>query len=146
MRRYLVVANQTLSTDQLQQELLLRAEAGEALFHFLVPDTHERDYAVAWGGLSAIESGTFGAMTRLKDALALVRSSGAHALGALGHPDPVEAVERQMQCSAYDEVIVSMLPERNSRWLKLDIPSRIARAVSTPVTAITAKDVLGVGR
>lgn len=141
MRRYLVVANQTLSSNQLQQELLMRAEAGESLFHFLVPDTPERDYAEAWSArLAEYEPGTVGALTRLKDALNLVRDAGACALGAIGNPDPIEAVELQMQCSAYDEVIVSMLPELSSKWFTLDIPSRIARSISTPVTTLTAKD------
>lgn len=140
MRRYLVVANQTLSSEQLQQELLLRAESGPALFHFLVPDTPERHYDVSWTESHEHPPGTQGALMRLKTALALVRSAGACALGALGDPDPVEAVELQMQCSVYDEVIVSMLPERTSRWFKLDIPSRVARAISTPVTTVTAKD------
>ena len=138
VRRYLVVANQTLASHHLRQELLLRAEAGEALFHFLVPNTAESDYAVDWPDAPAAV-GTDGARTRLKEALALVRNAGACALGALGDPDPLEAVELQMQCSAYDEIIVSMLPEAMSRWFQVDLPSRIARAVSTPVTSITAK-------
>ena len=146
MRRYLVVANQTLPSEQLQQELLLRAESGESLFHFLVPDTPEGHYADTAAHADDYPPGTQGALMRLRDALALVRSAGACALGALGDPDPIEAVELQMQCSAYDEVIVSMLPERTSRWFTLDIPSRIARSVTTPVTTVTAKDAISAGR
>ena len=130
MRRYLVVANQTLATEQLRQELLLRAEEGESLFHFLVPNTEEQHYSDDWSGADS-RVGTEGARERLKHALQIVRDAGAAALGALGDPDPLQAVELQMQCSVYDEVIVSMLPEKTSRWYRQDIPSRIENAIET---------------
>ena len=142
MRRYLVVANQTLATHQLRQELLLRAEAGESLFHFIVPNTATSDYSSDWAGYEyddAVEAGTDGARERLKFALAAVRAAGACALGALGDPDPLQAVELQVQCSNYDEIVVSLLPEKSSRWFQADIPSRIAQVVQVDVTAITAK-------
>jgi len=141
MRRYLVIANQTLATHQLRQELLLRAETGESLFHFLVPNTAEKDYSPEWvEHEGAVELGTEGAKARLKFALATVRAAGACALGALADPDPLQAVELQVQCSTYDEVIVSLLPEPSSRWFKADLPRRISRSVQIPVTTIIAKD------
>lgn len=142
MRRYLVIANQTLTSEQLQQELLLRVESSdeECLFHFVVPDTAKKDYSPGWTDTSP-ESlhGVQRARQRLQAAMEVVRAAGASALGALGNPDPMKAVELQMQCSAYDEIIVSMLPEKTSRWFNLDLPSRIARAVPIPVTTMTAK-------
>ena len=142
MRRYLVIANQTLTSEQLQQELLLRVEssAEECLFHFLVPNTAKQDYSPGWSDASPETlHGAQRACRRLQAVMELVRAAGACALGALGDPDPMKAVEVQMQCSAYDEIIVSMLPETTSRWFNLDLPSRIARAVPIPVTTITAK-------
>jgi len=141
MRRYLVIANQTLATHQLRQELLLRAEEDEALFHFIVPNTPEEDYASEWPAHEeAVAAGTEGARERLRFALALIRAAGAVALGALGDPDPMKAVQLQMQCSNYDEIIVSMLPEKSSRWHRSDLAGRIARAVRIPVTTVLAKD------
>ena len=140
MRRYLVIANQTLATHQLRQELLLRAEEGESLFHFLVPNTPDEQYSTAWAEYEgAIESGADGAKARLRFALAYVRAAGACALGALGDPDPLRAVELQLQCSAYDEIIVSLLPDGSSRWLDVDLPSRLSLFAQIPVTTITAK-------
>ena len=140
MRRYLVIANQTLATHQLRQELLLRAEEDESLFHSLVPNTSHEHYSTAWAEYEgAIETGTEGAKARLRFALAYVRAAGACALGALGDPDPLQAVELQVQCSAYDEIIVSLLPDGSSRWLDVDLPSRISAFAQIPVTTITAK-------
>ncbi|MEZ5294822.1 MAG: hypothetical protein R2697_00680 [Ilumatobacteraceae bacterium] len=39
------------------------------------------------------------------------------------------------------EVIVSTLPSRISRWLRQDLPTRICRAVTVPVTVVTPADV-----
>lgn len=140
MRRYLVIANQTLATHQLRQELLLRAEEGESLFHFLVPNTAREHYSPVWADHEgAIETGAEGAKARLRFALATVRAAGASALGALGDPDPLEAVKLQVQCSAYEEILVSMLPDGSSRWLDVDLPSRISSFTRIPVTTITAK-------
>jgi len=140
MRRYLVIANQTLATHQLRQELLLRAEAEDSLFHFLVPNTEREHYSPAWAEHEgSIETGSEGAKERLRFALATVRAAGACALGALGDPDPLRAVELQVQCSAYDEIIVSLLPDGTSRWLEADLPRRISAIARIPVTTIIAK-------
>ena len=44
MRRYLVVANQTLQRAELADELRKRFEAGPSSFYLLVPDTRAADY------------------------------------------------------------------------------------------------------
>jgi len=54
MRRYLLVANQTLQRAELADELRKRIEAGPSSFYLLVPDTRAADYpdvATAAGGL-----------------------------------------------------------------------------------------------
>src|SRR5260370_14103478 len=44
MRRYLLVANQTLQRAELADELRKRIEAGPSSFYLLVPDTSAADY------------------------------------------------------------------------------------------------------
>jgi len=52
MRRYLVVANQTLQAAKLREELRNRVSAGPCSFFVLVPDTKAGQYdAVAAGGV-----------------------------------------------------------------------------------------------
>ena len=44
MRRYLVVANQTLQSAELRDELRKRIEAGPSSFYVLVPNTSAAHY------------------------------------------------------------------------------------------------------
>ena len=48
-----------------------------------------------------------------------------------------EAVDA-LNVTGYDELIISTLPQRFSRWLKLDLPSKAA-GLGLPVTTVTAK-------
>jgi hypothetical protein len=59
--------------------------------------------------------------------------------GLLGDPAPLIAIEDAVNLHGFDEVIISTLPVRVSRWLKLDLPSKVA-GLGLPVTTVTAKD------
>ena len=142
MRNYLVVANQTLLSEQLMQELLLRAETEDSSFYFIVPDTAKHDYSQEWAvsGRGNGSSGSPGARQRLSRALTEIRAAGAAAQGSVERADPVDAIELRVRREDYDEIIVSTLPKTLSRWLKMDLPSKVERAVTVPVTTIIAKD------
>ena len=47
------------------------------------------------------------------------------------------AVRQTLEQEKYDEVIISTLPERVSRWLHLDLAHRIER-FGVPVSVVTA--------
>ena len=55
----------------------------------------------------------------------------------VGDPDPLTAIHDAVNLHGFDEVIVSTLPTRVSRWLKLDLPSKLD-GLGLPVTTITA--------
>ena len=56
----------------------------------------------------------------------------------MGDPDPLTAVYDAVNLHGFDEIIVSTLPTRVSRWLRMDLPSKVA-ALGMPVTTVTAK-------
>jgi hypothetical protein len=65
-------------------------------------------------------------------------AAGSHVEGIVGATDPYEAVRQTLERDTYDEVIVSTLPARISRWLHLDLAHRIER-LGVPVSVVTAE-------
>jgi hypothetical protein len=55
----------------------------------------------------------------------------------VGSHDPLAAVEDALNLHGFDEVIVSTLPARTSRWLHIDLPSKVA-GMGVPVTKVSA--------
>ena len=131
MRRYLVVANQTLSSQELVDELTSRAAEEESTFHLLVPPTHGE--GLTWTERHDREL----AKEHLDEAIDRFAAAGLTVTGEVGHDSPVASVDdllrRDHHADAYDEVIVSTLPVTLSRWLKMDAPSRIQRLTTLPV-------------
>ena len=64
--------------------------------------------------------------------------AGVKAGGEVGDPDPVCAVRDALARGQFDEIIVSTLPERLSRWLHQDLPSRLEHKFHLPVTHVEA--------
>ena len=58
--------------------------------------------------------------------------------GEVGDQDPIAAVHETWDPTQYDEVVVSTLPTGASRWLQVDLPHRVERLTSVPVTHVVA--------
>ena len=143
MRRYLVVANQTLGGEQLTAKLAECMDAGPCRFHLVVPVTNTEG-SDRWftGGLEGVLPGAYRiartlAGGRLRHELGRLREAGAEADGEVVEPMPVDAIGKLATREDVDEVIVSTLPRRLSRWMAMDLPHRVRRAASVPVTHIS---------
>jgi hypothetical protein len=122
----LIVANRTSATPGLLAEVRRRAAAGPCRFTLLVP----RSFWDADTEESAIT---------LELAIPLLEeAAGSRVEGLIGSEDPYAAVSAALEAARYDEVIVSTLPARVSRWLRVDLPARV-RHLGLPVTVVTAK-------
>ena len=135
MPSYLIVANQTLSSPTLMAAVQERVEADEAHFHVVVPAT-PISHALTWDEREAEAA----AQERLTSVLHRLQAMGADAAGEVGCADPVAAAQDAIRVVAVDEIILSTLPSGVSRWLGQDVPARLRRAVSVPVTVVTAQD------
>lgn len=63
--------------------------------------------------------------------------AGSAVTGAIGVPEPLAAIEDAVNLGRPDEIIISTLPARVSRWLRLDLVSK-ARGLGLPVTHVEA--------
>jgi hypothetical protein len=133
MERYLVVANRTLGGEHLLDEVQRRLAAGPCRFHVIVPVTHVSEHGSWNEGHSRTE-----AQKRLDVALTRFRELGADVTGALGDPSPVLAIGDALREHQFDGIILSTLRPGASRWLKLDLPHRVERDFSLPVTHVVA--------
>ncbi len=133
MRSYLIVANQTLASPTLAAAVAERVARGPARFHVVVPAT-PIPHGVTWDELEAREA----AQTRLNAVLGRLRDLGAEASGEVGSQDPVAAVHDAIRDHPVEEIILSTLPAGISRWLGMDVPSRLKGSVTVPVTVVTA--------
>lgn len=134
MRRYLVVANQTLGGEHLIESVRQLLAGGPCRFHIVVPATPSGEH-LTWteGEATAI------AHNRLDNALGRFRELGADASGAVGDGNPMLAIEDALRDGQFDEIILSTLPPGISRWLKLDLPSRVAGRFGLTVTHLVAE-------
>jgi GABA permease len=143
----LVVANQTIGSRELSQAVTDRVAAGPCRFHLLVPVPPTPPSAISVG-LAAVESAATAFMVlpdlralaeeRLVTGLDWLRTLGAEATGEVGAIDTVAAVTALVERDGYDEVIVSTLPSRLSKWLRQDLPRKIEKNITVPVTVVTA--------
>jgi hypothetical protein len=168
MARYLVVANQTLGGAELERVVRDRIRPGEGRFYIVVPTIDPEQETAEWnhgftrgadaGRAPAVSERTREAQemaarrrvelvgqaqaraeSRLRRMIDMIEAAGGHAEGEVGGPDPVAAVEAVLRRHRFAEVIISTLPAGLSRWLKMDLPSRVSRMTDTPVTTVEAE-------
>jgi hypothetical protein len=132
VHRCLVVANRTLGGQHLLDAMRERAAREPTQFHVVVPVTHPNDRAWSDGQTRAE------AERRLRTALDRFREAGFEVTGEVGDDRPIDAIGTVLRREGFDEIILSTLPAGMSRWLRWDLPSRVERAFTVPVTHVVA--------
>ena len=145
MRRCLIVANQTLGSEELAAHLrALAAEHADLVADVVVPEP----MPAYLGGdpmigilAPAIEADAYeqmraAAVARLQALVTWLRSIGVTASGALGSSDPLLAIAAAERLGHYDELVIATLPAGVSRWLRMDLPHRARRRFGDRVTVI----------
>ena len=132
--RVLVVANKTAATPALLEAVRKRAARGPVTFTLLVPNAaHGLHKLVDPEDQSQSEAET---VVELAVPL-LEEAAGAPVESMIGVPEPLAAIQDAINVHGFDELIISTLPQRASKWLKLDLPSKAA-GLGLPVTTVIA--------
>jgi hypothetical protein len=131
--RVLVVACHTAADDALIEAVRHRAAASPSEFTLLVPRPCQGLHRV----VDPEDHGWGEAQDVIELACPLLsEAAGSPVDGVIGSHDPVAAVEDALNVHGFDEAIVSTLPAHLSRWLHLDLPSKVA-GMGVPVTRVT---------
>ncbi len=125
MAGYLLVAHQTAERKELLDAARqLAAEDSRARFTLLVPATPVGDL-LTWDEGETKDV----AHRRAQSAAAELKRQGIVLMDVkVGDPDPVLAVDDEFLAgSRYDAIVISTFPPGISRWIKMDVVSRLQR-------------------
>ena len=132
--RVLVVAHRTAATPALLDAVSDRAKSGPVQFTLLVPRSPHGLHRL----VDPEDQGQSEAEETLDLALPLLeKAAGQPVEGRVGDHNPYDAICDAVNIDGYDEIIISTLPVRVSRWLRADLPSKL-RALGLPITTIIA--------
>src|ERR687895_2277488 len=126
VKRTLVVANQTVASDELLDLLRRKAQQEPRRFIVICPQSGE-------------ENGE-GTAERLAHTLADLQSAGLDAIGQVVHPDPYTAIQNALQFYAPDDIVISTFPETRSGWLRGDLIGRVEASTGKPVEHVVAEE------
>jgi hypothetical protein len=135
--RVLVVANRTAESPELLEALRARTVRGPCEFTLLVPST---PHGLAWAA-NTQDAGNEEAEQHRKAFLEELREAGLDVAGAkVGDPDPLAAICDECNFNDYDELIVSTLPLKISKWLHVDLPRKAEAATGLSVTHVVGSE------
>jgi hypothetical protein len=117
----LVVASQSLGTPALLDVIRRRAEQAPTRFIILIPDARSATVA-KW---------------TLKHALRMFRrAAGDDVEGIVAEDDPVTAARDVLARMPVDEIVVSLLSPKLSRWARDDVPAQL-ETLGVPVPVVS---------
>jgi len=118
----LLVASQSLGTPALLDLIRRRAEEAPTRFILLIPEARSATVA-KW---------------TLRHALRMFRrAAGDDVEGIVSEEDPVTAARNVLARDHVDEIVVSLLSPKLSRWVRNDVPGQLG-TLGVPVTVVSA--------
>ena len=120
-RRILVVADESVGSSALRDELRRRTGSGRTVVLVVCPATDPQ------------------AGDRLPASLVAMRAAGVDATGEIGDADPVQAIEDALRAFRADELVVSTLPRGRSHWLERGVVEQARERFDLPLTHLVVE-------
>ncbi len=147
MHKVLIVGNRSLGGAELRAQIERCVAAGSTEMYLVVPVPSPVAAAVAVGVTAPdiaptlsrdVEDDRRTAQQQLAYGIEWLEALGVTATGELSmDTDTPSVVAQLVEVHGVGEVVVSTLPRKVSRWLRQDLPCRIGRKLSVPVTVIS---------
>ncbi|MGH3072754.1 MAG: hypothetical protein ACRDNB_10870 [Gaiellaceae bacterium] len=133
-RKLLVVANETLTGDELLDAVRARVADSDAIVVVIAPVNAPREGYVVYDNTRRAAAGR-----RLDRTLAQFREAGIAAAGHVIDNEPLAAVKDAIAIEEPDELIVSTHPEAKSGWRRRNLLDEIRKAAgSIPVEHVVS--------
>lgn len=140
-RKLLVVANETLTGDELLDAVRAKAGDSDALVVVIAPVNAPREGYVVYDNTRRAAAGR-----RLDRTLASFRAAGIAATGHVVDNDPLAAVKDAIAIEEPDELIVSTHPDAKSGWRRRSLLDEIRKAAGAiPVEHVVSDVAARVG-
>ncbi|MBS1695450.1 MAG: amino acid permease [Actinobacteria bacterium] len=137
--RVLVMANETVDSKELLDELRRIGADKDAKYHVVVPASAiETGTAATHGPLDLWEATQAAAQQRLDHTLSVLRSDRLEADGELGDQRPLRALATAVESFDPDQIVIATLPPEYSVWHRFDVIDRARAEYDVPVTHIVA--------
>ena len=130
--RLLVVANETIGSEQLRREVGERARGRDTEVLVVVPalNTPIRHWT------DDEDPARNEARSRLDEELALLGGLGVTSRGEVGTDDPLQAMADALRTFPADEIVISTHPPGRSNWLEEGVVDSARRSFGLPVTLV----------
>jgi len=133
-RTLLVVANETLTGDELIDAVRRHAEAGEVLVRVIAPISAPREGYVVYENTRRAS-----AARRLDRTVTQLREAGLSVIGDVVDSDPLTAVRDAIAQEQPDELIISTHPDAKSGWRRRNLLEEVRKvAGDIPVEHVTS--------
>ena len=126
MASYLVVANETADSPDLHHAVAeIHKHDPDAEFVIVIPATPLNLLQQLEG---SVKSARGLAAQRAQSTRQYLEGMGLSVRSTrVGNWDPYMAIEEELANEKYEAIVLSTLPPGVSRWLRMDLPSRVAR-------------------
>ena len=132
--KLLVVANETLTGDELIDAVRRHAEAGDVLVRVIAPISAPREGYVVYENTRRAS-----AARRLERTVTRLREAGLSVIGDVIDNDPLTAVRDAIAQEQPDELIVSTHPDAKSGWRRRNLLEELRKvAGDIPVEHVTS--------